>query len=386
MARTHRLGNIFNRILLLIFGGAIVACAAIFSLVLQRNAEAELASKALLFLDSMNAVRNYTSNQVKPLLEPQLGEQFLPQAIAAYSARSVFESLHAKKEYADLTYKQATLNPFNPANQADGFEADLLERFRTEPANKQLSGFHTREGAEVFYVARPLVVTQPSCLACHGDPQKAPASLIDRYGSEHGFGWKLGQTVGVHIVSVPAGVPIATARQSFFWFIGIAAVVLAAVIVAINLLLKRTVLRPLSQMTAAAEQISKGRLDFEMESTASFEMKALAAAFERMKRSVVRSMRLLQSVHYDRGRALLAAGDLDGAIQELYNVLNVDPDCVAARVDLARALVRQGRSQEAIAQYNEALRLAPEDPHIHLELGALLLEQGEQAVGLNSRS
>ncbi|HHL18946.1 MAG TPA: DUF3365 domain-containing protein [Thiothrix sp.] len=32
---------------------------------------------------------------------------------------------------------------------------------------------------------------ESSCLLCHGDPALAPASLLSRYGADHGHNWPL---------------------------------------------------------------------------------------------------------------------------------------------------------------------------------------------------
>jgi Protein of unknown function (DUF3365) len=108
-----------------------------------------------------------------------------------------------KEKYRDYFYKEATLNPTNLRDKADSFEAELVERFRSDSQLKEMSGYRTMYGGELFYIARPLAVSQTSCLRCHSTPAAAPKSLIETYGNTHGFGWKLNEIVGIQIVFVP---------------------------------------------------------------------------------------------------------------------------------------------------------------------------------------
>jgi hypothetical protein len=88
-------------------------------------------------------------------------------------------------------------------DKADNFETQIINAFRKNYKLKEMSGYHTTSSEENFYVARPLAVTNQSCLRCHSTPAAAPKSLIDNYGKNNGFGWKLNEVVGIQIISVP---------------------------------------------------------------------------------------------------------------------------------------------------------------------------------------
>ncbi len=84
---------------------------------------------------AMNSVRQYTSENVNKHVKPLLDQrsQFISETVPGYSARQVFEFFRKGKDYEDFLYKEATLNPTNPLNKADGFEASLVENFRRDP-------------------------------------------------------------------------------------------------------------------------------------------------------------------------------------------------------------------------------------------------------------
>lgn len=284
----------FNLLLLLVFVGGITLSGVAFANALNQQAQEEISSKALILLNTMNAVRDYTSTQVNPELAPRLATEFLPETVPAYSAREVFEGFRQDKQYSEFFYKEATLNPTNLRDKADSFEADIVGRFRKQPNLQEQRGFRAAPGGDLFYIARPLAIQKASCLACHSTPEAAPASMIEQYGREHGFGWQLNEVVGAQIISVPANDIVNNARRSFLWLMGIVAVIFAIAIGVVNWLLNQFVVRPINQLAQVAEQVSTGKMDQEFQSYARDEVGSLAAAFNRMKVSLAMAMRMLE--------------------------------------------------------------------------------------------
>jgi HAMP domain-containing protein len=289
-----KLGKKFTILLLLVFAWGVVFSGIALATLLERNAQNEITSKALILLATMDSVRDYTRNQVKPELDDKLKYEFLPQAIGPFAARKVFEQLHADKAYSEFFYKEATLNPLNIRDKADDFETELVERFRTETALKELTGSRSLFGEDLFYIARPLRVTESSCLECHSTPDVAPKSMIERYGTTHGFGWKLNQIVGAQIISIPTSALFQKARQSFVLIMGTVVGVFATAILMVSFWLRRYVVRPLNRMTRVAEAVSTGDTNAEFEGVSKDEVGSLAEAFTRMKTSLAIAMKMLE--------------------------------------------------------------------------------------------
>lgn len=298
--RNLKLGKKLTILLLLVFIGGIVGTGAGLATILNRNTQNEITSKALILMGIMNSVRDYTNTQVRPELADKLQSKFISQSVPAYSAREVFEKLRADKAYKDFFYKEATLNPTNLRNKADSFEKEIVERFRKESNLKELSGFRSSPDGNVFYIARPLAVSKSSCLECHSTPDAAPKSMIERYGSDHGFGWKLNEIVSAQIISVPASTVIQNARQSFVLIMGVVAVIFAAAIFIVNRWLNRYVVRPLNRMAQVAEAVSTGDTEAEFECVSNDEVGSLAEAFSRMKMSLVMAMKRLERYRIGR--------------------------------------------------------------------------------------
>src|SRR5271165_4769248 len=93
-----------------------------------------------MMLASVCSTRDYTSEQIKPLLlkNPVPKKTFLPQTVPAFSAMTVFNSM--RKSYPDYSYREATLNPTNLVDRADDWETDIIRYFSDHRGEKMLVG------------------------------------------------------------------------------------------------------------------------------------------------------------------------------------------------------------------------------------------------------
>jgi HAMP domain-containing protein len=278
--------------------GLILSSSLLFK-VLERNAEIEIASKAKLIVQTMNSVREYTTNNIQPLLNDRLEVEpaFIPETVPAFSATEIFQKLRKNEEYRSFFYKEATLNPTNLRDKVDSFENILVDQFRRDPATKELSGFRDLSGGRVFYIARPLAIQKASCLRCHSTPDRAPRSQIATYGADNGFGWKMGEIVAAQVISVPAEEVLNNAQDVLKIVMGVLIGVFGAILLAINYLLRRAVIWPIRNMVKRAEAVSLGDMSPEFEHSSKDEIGLLAVAFDRMKSSLKISMDLLNEKH-----------------------------------------------------------------------------------------
>lgn len=285
----------FNLFLLIIFLVGSLVSGGILLGVLERSAEQEVINKAKLVVQTMNSVRDYTSGNIAPLLSQKLDTEpeFISETVPAFSANEIFQKIRKDENYRNFFYKEATLNPTNLRDKVDSFEQNLVEQFRHESTIKELSGFRDLPGGRIFYIAHPLTVSKESCLRCHSTPDRAPKSQITTYGSENGFGWKLGETIAAQVISVPAEQVFDNARSALELIMGILLAVFATILLTVNYLLRRAVIRPIRQMAKTAEAVSLGEMDREFVHKSQDEIGLLATAFNRMKSSLEISLNLL---------------------------------------------------------------------------------------------
>ncbi len=282
----------FNIVLAVVFAAGMAVSAYVSHELLEKNAKDEVLRSAGLMMEAALSVRGYTVSQVKPHLESQLAETFLPQTVPAYAATETFNSL--RKKYPDFTYKEATLNPTNPRDRAVEWEADVVNSFRNVADTKELSGERDTPAGRMIYLARPIQIKDPACLACHSVPSAAPASMIKLYGEGNGFGWKHMEIIGAQVVSVPMALAIKNANNAFKVFMGSLAAIFAVTFIVLNVMLSLMIIRPIARMSASADKVSQGDFDVPEFGKGKDEISVLGTSFNRMRRSLQKALKLIE--------------------------------------------------------------------------------------------
>jgi protein-histidine pros-kinase len=283
----------FNLVFLLFFLLGLAAAGYVSHELLQKNAREEILQNARLLMEASLSTRAYTSTQVGPLLQTQMKYTFLPQSIPSYSATEVLNGL--RKRFPEYSYKEAALNPTNPRDRAVEWESDIINQFRANPERGEIMGERDTPTGRALYIARPFQIKDPGCLVCHSTVEAAPKTMVDRYGPANGFGWQLNEVIGAQVVVVPTAVPVERANAAFKTFMTSLTAVFVVIGVALNLMLLAMVIRPVTRLSKLADDVSLGNMnvpDFQVR--ARDEIGTLADSFNRMKKSLVQAMKMLE--------------------------------------------------------------------------------------------
>ncbi len=284
----------FNLVMLGAFVLGLALAAAFSWQVARQDARRQVEQEADIMLEQATAIRQYTESQIAPLLADQNKLHFLPQTIPFYAAETTMRALSAT--FPDYLYKEAALNPTNPADKATDWEAGMIDAFRRDPTLASYSITRDTPAGPVLSIARPVRITDKDCLSCHSTPAAAPAAMVDLYGPKNGFGWELGSVEGAQIVSVPMQVALARENQQLWVHVGGLAAIFAVTLLLLNLLLHYVIIQPIRRISALAVEVSTGRTDVpEFAEQGHDEIASLAASFNRMRRSLASAMRLLDS-------------------------------------------------------------------------------------------
>lgn len=224
-----------NLVLLLVTLLCMAGISLYTNKILQNNAREEVLGKARIMMQSAKAVRQYTVNEIRPLLVVQQKRKFIPQTVPSYAAHSYIKEL--QRDFPEFYYKEATLNPTNPVDRATEWESDIVNYFRNNDAIKEAIGERETATGRFLYLGHPIKITNEACLTCHSKPSNAPKTLIDTYGSNNGFGWKHNEIVGAQLVSVPMAVPLERAQDMFYLLIAALAGVFIVLLAALNIVL-----------------------------------------------------------------------------------------------------------------------------------------------------
>src|SRR5688572_8199051 len=281
----------FNLVLLLVFALGLGVTGYISHDLLHRNARDEVLRNAGVMLEAALSMRGYTVGQVGPLL-PYSEEKFHPQTVPAYAATEIMNSL--RKKYSDYSYKEAALNPTNPRNRAVDWENDIVRAFRDNPDLPEVSGMRDTPTGPSLYLARPFQIKNKACLACHTTAAEAPPAMVKIYGPNNGFGWKHMEVIGAQIVSVAMSLPIQNANRAFYTFMGSLTAVFVVLFIILNVMMSMLIVRPITRMSKAADEISTGNMDIpEFSETGGDEVALLAKSFNRMRRSLEKAIELI---------------------------------------------------------------------------------------------
>ncbi|HUA97464.1 MAG TPA: DUF3365 domain-containing protein [Terracidiphilus sp.] len=282
-----------NLVFIVVFGLGISLISYNAHNFLINSARQQVLEQAELMSASATATKAYTDQQVSPLLEEASRHEttFLPQTIPFYAANATFRLLRAS--HPNYSLSEAALNPTNPDDRAEAWEADLINYFRNNPSQGEHVGQRGTPLGPVLYVANPIVAGQ-GCMVCHSVPSLAPRSMVQHYGRDNGFGWTLNQVAGAQIVSVPMSVPIAIANRGFRdLLIGLGSIFLLTILL-IDVALYLIVIRPLRRVSKNADIVSKGEVDMPpLAVRGRDEIAEVTASFNRMHTSLVKAFELL---------------------------------------------------------------------------------------------
>jgi len=195
----------------------------------------------------------------------------------------------AQREFSEAVEKSASPAKFrmtsdnfmNPVNRPDDFETRALHRIKDEKLHEY---FEVLPGS--YRYARALY-HKSTCIACHGDPQKAPQDVKVRYGLERGFNFKEGDVAGVISVRLPTRPFLEVALSVIApWQI---ALIFASFVIS-SLFIQFGIVRPIRRLTNVASQVSVGnKIDLDVtgiDPKSRNELHQLSLATDRLRTSL----------------------------------------------------------------------------------------------------
>jgi protein-histidine pros-kinase len=261
-AETIGLRAKFNLAILVAFAiGFAIAAVVLHGIFIVDDAREQVLQNARIMMTAANAIRKYTADNLEPLLPMEHDGKFVAETVPAFAAQENFKDVQAA--FANFTYREPALNPTNLSDRAQDWEADIIRAFRNAPAEKELVIERDTPIGPTLNLARPVTITEAACLTCHSTTEAAPAALIKSYGTANGFGWKLNETIGAQIVSVPMAVPLKAARDAYVAFLSILVAIFAVIVLILNLMLHYLVITPVKRVSRMADAVSLGEENVE---------------------------------------------------------------------------------------------------------------------------
>ena len=283
----------FNLAMLAAFAVGFALAAAFFHQLAVAQAREEVLREASIMMGAASAARTYTVQEIRPLLAEQSKLRFLPHTVPSWAAQTEMRNL--QEQLPNYVYKEASLNPTNPADRATDWEADIIGEFTRNQGLTEFVSTRNSATGPTLSLSKPIRLKDPACLTCHSTPSAAPTTMIDLYGTANGFGWKMDEVVGIQVVTVPLQVALDRAYRTLGLYLAGLGGVFLVVLILLNILLSTLIVRPVRRMSAIADEISTGNMNApEIEPKGRDEIASLGTSFNRMRRSLENAMKLLE--------------------------------------------------------------------------------------------
>jgi PAS domain S-box-containing protein len=217
--------------------------------------------------------RDYLSRSVTS--EPEHNESLIPQVAATRVAQRLTSGSNYYVRQVSLRYR-------NPDNRPDGFETIQLTTFRDVKAAETWQ-VTMEKGRKSLRYLLPMV-SDESCLTCHGSYDTAPGFIQRRFPRGHfSYGYKVGEVIGAVSVSVPMeGLyrQIGSNLKRDFIYDGF---VLVVFILISGWIIRRTILTPVKSVAVSIAGVAhSGNFSERLEQRGEDEVGALIHSFNEL--------------------------------------------------------------------------------------------------------
>jgi signal transduction histidine kinase len=244
----------------------------------------EAYEKTDLVLGHIDATMEYARDELRPQVFHALPGNIFIRQVMSSSFMNMGIMKRFKQRFPHYIYRRVAINPMNPADRADAFEADFIKQFRNETSSKkEWRGLITRKGEEYFVHLKAVVMEEP-CLLCHGDPAASPESITMHYGRVHGRHWKVGEVVGLESIAVPVSATFRQLRHVALYFFIFGVVGMAVLFGVLNYFHYHIAVIPLKRVSSFFKDVVNRQrgLDVNLDARDYGEVSDLAESFNRM--------------------------------------------------------------------------------------------------------
>ncbi len=221
----------------------------------RRHANELISQQAAVALEFNLAIRDYAARRIRPVMEKLVDhDTFIPETMStSFISREIFEEV--RKKLPQYVIRFSSDNPRNPINLANPDERRMIDFFRQNPGLESRTEEIQINGKRYLAHFTPKWM-KTECMRCHGDPQDAPADLVERYGSAASFNRKVGDVAGLDTVAIPVEAtngPFVSELRSQSWILGTGLILLFG---SIFIVFKFVVSRRLEEMAAHFNEIA----------------------------------------------------------------------------------------------------------------------------------
>jgi signal transduction histidine kinase len=246
-------------------GAILFSFCALFSVILYTYLKAqvikEAEAKTVIIMTHVKALGNYVKDSLRPKMFDLLSRTGEPGGFIIEAMSTTHVNLQVMERFAEdlpeYVYRRVSDKPLNSDNLADELHMGMIDFFEKNRHRKSWRGIEKISGREHLVYVQP-VVSDASCLVCHGPRKSAPKSINARYGETGTFGWAEDKVVGVESVTIPLDIALSdvkTVAMDTFIF-GMSTLVL--LFLALYVIFRKLVTTPLNNLSLIFRGISLG--------------------------------------------------------------------------------------------------------------------------------
>jgi signal transduction histidine kinase len=246
--------------LYLFFFSAIVSIGLFYYL--RSQAIRDATDKTEIIMTQTRSLGDYVRDTLRPTMAELLRrnksqEDFIIEAMS--TTHVTHEVMHRfNVELPEYSFKRSSPLPLNPRNRSDALHERMRLFFEEHREMTSWRGIESMGGKDILIFARP-VISDESCLWCHGSEKNVPRSLRDRFGKQAKYGWLPNAVVGVESVSIPLDMAFAKARRIATDTFLFGFLLMGILFLALILTFRRLVSKPLDTLSARFRKIASGQ-------------------------------------------------------------------------------------------------------------------------------
>lgn len=242
-----KIGTKFNLIISLVLISLFIV-AALLTYQRQQSLILKVAfDNARNFAKLIIETREYMSGVVKG--EPENNYSLVPQVVATQVAKRMTTG---SKYYV----RQVSLRYRNPDNRPDDYEAEQLKTFAEKTA-RETSRIVKVKGKEVFRYMLPMFA-EKSCLECHGEFDKSPKFLRERFPRGHySYNYRLGEVIGAVSVTVPINELYREIGANLALDIAYRGAIFLLIILVMGALIRWTIINPVTLLSESIIRVTR---------------------------------------------------------------------------------------------------------------------------------
>jgi hypothetical protein len=158
-----------------------------------KRVDAQVLSDAIKVAEEIDALRSTLATTIDPE-KMKVGQKTFSRVCKPVGKRAKKIAKEKGWEFRQLAIKYR-----NPKNKADFQARKAMEKFEVESGMQGFWTVDARAGKDDFRYFKRITV-EPACLNCHGEKDKRPDFIKNKYPDDRAFGFAIGDLRGVYSV------------------------------------------------------------------------------------------------------------------------------------------------------------------------------------------